>query len=207
MSARTVGLWFWLIIGGLAAAAIVWQLRHPPHLPAKVAGAALRLPELPTITPPEPFQLPLPEQYAELAARPLFITARRPEPPPPDEAASSEKPPPGPDQTFMLIGVLIASQSTVALLRPEAPNAKIARLKAGEMVGEWRLDAIFPNRVVLRKGEARQEVTLARPKKPTGPRAKRVGAPPPQNAEPAAHGPMATPQFNTPPPPIPAPPQ
>jgi general secretion pathway protein N len=207
MSTRTLGLWLWLLIGGLATVAVFWQLRYPPRPPTRAANAALRLPELPTATPPELFQLPL-EPSGDWVARPLFIASRRPEPPlPPDEATLPEKPPAGPDPTFTLLGVLIAPQSTVALLRPDGPNARIARIKAGEMVGDWRLDAVFPNRVVLRKGEATQEVALKPLKKLPGPRAKRGGVAPPPNAEPAAHGSMAAPQFNPPPPPVPAPPQ
>lgn len=205
MSARTLGLWLWLLIGGLAAAAIAWQLRYPPRPLTDAAGVAMRPPESPTVAPPPPFQLPLSEQSGDLVARPLFIAARRPESPPPDAPALPEKPPAGPDQTFMLMGVLMDAQNRVALLRPDGPNAKVARIKVGEMLGEWRLDAVFSNRIVLRKGDATQEVTLTRPKKPAGPRAKRADAKPSPNAEPAAQA-SAAPQSSAPPP-APPPPQ
>ena len=197
MSARAAGLLWWLAIGGLAAAALFWQLRHPPRLPPSVAGAAARLPELPAVTPLEPFQLSPLIQYEETVARPLFIAARRPEPPPPaDEVPPPppEKPPAGPEQKFLLLGVMITPQTMVALLRPEEPNAKTARIKPGEMVGEWRLETVFPNRVVLRKGDVTQELALTRPKKPTGPR--RAGAKPAQNPGPPASGPIVTPPPN-----------
>lgn len=203
MSARTLGLWLWLLIGGLAAAAIVWQLRYPPR--PLTDAVALHPPELPTVTPPPLFQLPSSEQSGDLVARPLFIAARRPEPPSPDEPTLPEKPPAGPEQTFMLMGVLMDAENRVALLRPDGPNAKVARIKAGEMLGEWRLDAIFPHRIVLRKGDAIQEVTLTRPKKTAGPRAKRADAKPSPNAEPAAQTLMAAPPSSAPP--IPPPPQ
>ncbi|HRD48213.1 MAG: hypothetical protein JNK95_10575 [Candidatus Competibacter sp.] len=196
MSARSAGLLWWLVVGGLAAAALFWQLRHPPRLPT-IAGAAARGPELPAAPPLEPFKLPLPDQYAETATRPLFIAARRPEPPPPPDEASPlppEKPPVGPEQKFLLLGVMITPQITVALLRPEEPNARTARIKPGETVGEWRLETVFPNRVVLRKGDATQELVLTRPKRPTGPR--RVGAKPAQNPGPPASGSVVVPPPN-----------
>ena len=98
------------------------------------------------------------------------------------------------------------AQNRVALLRPDGPNAKVVRIKAGEMLGEWRLDAIFPNRIVLRKGDATQDVTLTRPKKTAKPRVKREDAKPSPNAEPAAQGSVAAPQSSAPPP-VPPPPQ
>lgn len=208
MSARVAGLLLWLALGGLAAAAIFWQWHHPSPSPTVVAGAAARLPELPAVTPLEPFRLPPPVQYEETASRPLFIAARRPEPPPPPDEAPPpvpEKPPPGPEQKFLLLGVMITPQTMLALLRPEEPNAKTARIKAGEMVGEWRLETIFPNRVVLRKDAAIQEVALTRPKKPAGMR--RSGPKPPQAVQPPANMPGSAPPPNPLLPMIPAPPQ
>lgn len=218
MPARTVGLLLWLTMGGLAAAALVWQIGNPPRPP--MIGA-LPPPELPAVAPLERFHLSPPDGYGEMAARPLFIADRRPEPPPPDDAAS-EKPPAGPEQKFMLFGVMIAPGAQAALLRAQEPNAKTARVKVREMIGEWRLDAIFPDRVVLRKGGETQDVPLARPRKPAKPRVKQAGAQPgqkdavpPLNAPvPPAHAPIgpggmpAMPQPDGLPPPVaPVPPQ
>lgn len=196
-----MGWLLWLLIGGLAAAAILWQWHHPPLASVVTsAGTAARLPELPTVTSLESFRLPPLAQYEEMNARPLFIAGRRPEPPPPDEPPPPppEKPPVGPEQKFLLLGVVLSPQTTVALLRLEEPNAKTARVKIGDTVGEWRLETIFPNRVTLRKGAEIREVALARPKKPSGSR--RTGAKPPSAPPPSpANAPGDTP------PPIPAP--
>ena len=217
MSARAVVLWLWLAAGGLAAAALIWQLRHPPRLPtAVVPGATAQMPELPAVTPLEPFHLPPAEQYAETVTRPLFIPARRPEPPLPPDEAPPPPAPTGPDQKFLLLGVMITPQTTVALLRPEEPNARIARLKPGEMLGEWRLETVFPRRVVLSKGAVTQEVVLMRPKKAAGPRVRKPAgvkppagdtaqpAVPPTGVLPAAGAPPTAPPLI--PPPIIAPP-
>ncbi len=180
MPARTVGLLLWLTVGGLAAAALVWQIGNPPRPPMI---RALPPPELPAVAPLERFRLSPPDGYGEMAARPLFIADRRPEPPPPDDVAAPEKPPVGPEQKFMLFGVMIAPGIQAALLRMQEPNAKTARVKVGEMIGEWRLDTIFPDRVVLRKGGETQDLPLARPRKPAKPRVKRAGAQPEQQDE------------------------
>ncbi|MBS1223160.1 MAG: pilus assembly protein PilZ [Proteobacteria bacterium] len=176
MSARTAGLLLWLTLGGLAALSLVWQIGNPPQPPMI---RPLPPPELPAVAPLERFQLSPPDWYGEMTARPLFIADRRPEPPPPDDAAP-EKPPAGPEQKFMLFGVMIAPGTQAALLRAQEPNAKTARIKLGEMIGEWRLDAVFPDRVVLRKGRETQDLPLTRPRKPAKPRAKRAGTQPAQ---------------------------
>ncbi|MDS4019178.1 MAG: hypothetical protein RKR03_01495 [Candidatus Competibacter sp.] len=205
MSARTAGWLLWLLTGGLAVAAVIWQLAHPPR-PAVAVDAARRPPELPAVAPVQPFQLPPLDQYGEIVAHPLFVAARQPEPPPPEEAAP-EKPTAGPEQKPVLIGIMIAPESTVALLRPEEPNAKVARVKPGESVGDWRLEAILPNRVVLRKGQTIQELALERPKRPVRPKTPpRAPVRPAGDAVAPASIP-APPPPEAPPPVIPAPPQ
>jgi general secretion pathway protein N len=173
-----VGSLLWLAMGGVAALALFWQIRNPPRPPRVNLAPPPELPAPPAL---ERFRLAPPGQYAEMTARPLFIAERRPEPPPPpDEAAPPEKPSAGPEQKFMLFGVMIAPGTQAALVRLEEPNARTARVRVGEAIGEWRLDAVFPDRVVLRKGEATQDLPLTRPRKPTKPRAGRAGAQPGQ---------------------------
>lgn len=199
MSARTVGLLLWLFVGGLAATAVFWQLKHSPQWPT-VTGAAMRLPELPTVAPLAPFQLPSSGAYNEITTRPLFIAARRPEAPPPVETPPEKPPaPPGPEKKFLLLGVMITPSSTVALLRPEEPNAKTARVKPGETIGDWLLESAAPDRVVLRRGGATQELRLVHRRKPAGPRVNRPqGAVPPAAGVPNVPQPNALPQSITP---------
>ena len=196
MPAKTVGLLLWLALGGLAALTLLWRIGHPPQPPAVRAAPPPELPAAPAL---EPFGLSPPSQYSEVAIRPLFIAERRPEPPPPPDETPPEKPPTGPEQKFMLFGVMIMPGTQAALLRPEAPNAKTARVGVGEMIGEWRLDAVLPDRVVLRKGETTQELPLTRPRKPGKPRARRADAqqpgqqdvvPPTQAPAPPARAPI-----------------
>lgn len=205
MSAKIVGLLFWLLIGGLAAASAYWQATHPPQPPV-MSEATKRPLELPAVTPMQPFRLLLPAQYAEINARPLFIATRRPEPPPPPEEEPPPKPPTTPEQKLMLLGIVISPGMQAALLRPEEPNAKTAQIKLGETVGEWQLEAIFPNRVVVRKGQETQELMLTRLKKSPGPRGGRAGVKPVQGmTPPPAQMPVVVPS-NMPPPPMASPP-
>jgi hypothetical protein len=191
VKARKARWVLWLLIGGLAATIALWQWVHPPQLPAlSVTGA------MPQLSPPPAlpvFQLPLLEYYGDIITHPVFIATRLPEPPP-EDVPPVAPPPVGPEPVPVLLGIMIMPQATVALLRPEQPGAKTVRIRIGEMVGEWRLDAVFSNRVVLSKGAARLELVLVRPKPPAGSRpGKRIGAKPPPVATPPSVLPGAPP--------------
>lgn len=205
MTARNIGLLLWLLVGAGAAAAVYWQLAHPPRPPA--TSTVSRPPELPLVEPMRLFQLPPLDQYGEIVLHPLFIATRQPEPPPPPEEAPPERPsaPPGPEQKLTLLGVMITSSAKKALLRPEEPNAKTARIGLGEKVGEWRLEAVFSDRVVLRKGQSTQELPLMRPQKPVDLHGYRSGARRGRNARPVSQPAMA-PKPGAPPPPVVSPP-
>ncbi len=205
MSARAVGLVFWVSVAGLAAAALFWQLRHPPQAPA-VNTASQKPPDLPVVTPVAPFRLPVASTYNEISSRPLFVANRRPEPPPPEEPAP-EKPPAGPEKKFLLLGVMISPNLTTALLRPEEPNAKTVRIKPGETVDGWLLEKVLPNQVVIRQGQVSRELNLVRQKRPPKARTGRTGARGAQETAPPAVVPVVPqpgelPQAVVPPPPL-----
>ena len=207
MTARNAGLLLWLLVGVGAAAAVYWQFVHPLRPPA--TSIASRFPELPSAEPMQLFQLPPLDQYGEIVLHPLFIAAREPEPPPPDEASPAEPPaPPGLEQKLTLLGVMITSNTKKALLRSEEPNTKTARVSPGETIGEWRLEAVFSDRVVLRKGQSTQALPLIRPQKqkPIGPRAHQSGARRSQDARPVGQPTMAPKPDALPPPPVVSPP-
>ncbi|HCK80856.1 MAG TPA: hypothetical protein DIC59_05250 [Candidatus Competibacteraceae bacterium] len=196
---------FWVSVAGLAATALLWQLRHPPQAPA-VNTASQKPPDLPVVTPVAPFRLPVAAAYNEITGRPLFIATRRPEPPPPEEPAP-EKPPAGPEKKFLLLGVMISPHLTTVLLRPEEPNAKTVRIKPGETVDGWLLEKVSPNQVVIRQGQVSRELNLVRQKRPPRARAGRTGARGGQEAAPPAVVPVVPqpgelPQAAVPPPPL-----
>ena len=174
---RNLSVGFWVLVGGLALLALFWQIQHPPRPPAAPPMPPVELPAAVLL---EPFRLPPPEQYGIITTRPLFIAERRPEPPPPPEEAPPEpSAPPTPEQKFTVCGVMMMPGGQAALLRLEEPNAKTARVRVGEQIGEWRLERISPQGVVLRKGEVMRELPLTRPRRPGAPPARPQLAQPP----------------------------
>ena len=179
MRARHLGLGLGILAGGIAFLALFWQLQHPPHPPAVPPMPPV---ELPAAAPLEPFRLPPQDHYGIVTSRPLFITERRPEPPPPPEEEAPPQPPPlpTPEQKFVVFGVLLTPGTQAALLRLEEPHAKTTRVRVGEQIGEWRLERISPQGVVLRKGEVVRELPLTRRRRPGGPPPVRTSTAQPQ---------------------------
>ncbi len=107
---------------------------------------------------PEPeFALPPLESYAAIVERPLVAASRRPPPPAPEE--------PEPDQAgahawpFILSGVVISNDQRMALLLRLSDGSTV-RLRVGQEIDGWRIEAIEPDLVVLRQGDALEEVKL-----------------------------------------------
>ena len=110
---------------------------------------------------PEPeFALPPLVSYAAIVERPLFAASRRPSPPAPEEPEEPE-----PDQaeahawSFILSGVVISNDQRMALLQRLSDGSTV-RLRVGQEIDGWRIEAIEPDRVVLRQGDALEEVKL-----------------------------------------------
>lgn len=92
--------------------------------------------------------------------RPLFAPSRRSPaapptyvpPPPPAPVAR-----PAPD--LRLVGIIAGVDRAVAILRSPNGGPSVS-VKVGDMVESWRVDAISPERVVLREGEREQAYRL-----------------------------------------------
>jgi hypothetical protein len=118
--------------------------------------------ELPTHTPslqPARMELPVyrPPLEASLAiinARPLFDPARQPVEEPAESGTQSLSPP---DVT--LVGVLIAAQNSLALLKEPAARAAVS-LRRGESFQGWTLMRIERGFVVLKANEREFTVKL-----------------------------------------------
>lgn len=178
-SALLIGLC--LILGGV----IYLELSFVPSPPA-----ASRI----ALGPPEPAVLPVADpgftmkpldDFSEIARRPLFIPSRRPLPP------DTEPPRPGPRKAerhrFTLKGVVIVADERMAVLQRRRGRTAL-RVVEGQQIDGWLVEAIMPDRVVLRQGETREEVALrdnlkapsrakvrtVAPGTPTAPAAKRV---------------------------------
>ena len=126
---------------------------------------------------PEPGFTPPPKQdFAEIVSRPLFSPSRRPlerkaEPTAPDVKPGLEH--------VTLVGILIFPTKQVALFeRPSESN--LLEVRTGEKIEGWLVESIMPDKVVLRWGELRTEMTFvdkARLKPLLAPRSGRPTAP------------------------------
>ena len=118
-------------------------------------------------------------EYAETAARPLFIATRRPAP----AAAQASATPVMNKGQFTLTGVTIVGDTKIALLR-EKSSGRVVRVEQGKDVNGITVAKIEPEKVTLTQGGDEEVVAMLVSK----------GAPPP-NAPPvpvaSAAGPFA----------------
>lgn len=90
--------------------------------------------------------LPPIDAFQGITSRPLFNVSRRPiavdNPPPVEERA---------ELNVMLSGIVIGHSQQIAHLRSSA-DKRVQVLSVGDRIGGWRIEAIEPDRVVLRSG-------------------------------------------------------
>jgi hypothetical protein len=116
-------------------------------------------PDLPTATrmpaPPQPdvaaapgFTMPPAVAFTEILARPLFSRTRRPSAQAGHLPASS---------SLTLVAVVISADERHALLGSGQPP-KVARVHEGDTIAGWTVEAIMPDKVIVRRADAREEV-------------------------------------------------
>lgn len=98
------------------------------------------------------FAMPSASALSEVIARPVFSPTRRPAPQGAAVAASA---------AFSLVGVVIAPGERRALLGFGQPR-KIARVAEGEEISGWTVEAILPEKVIVRRADLREEVSAKR---------------------------------------------
>lgn len=91
------------------------------------------------------------EDYAAIAAKPLFNPARQKDPLPPPEGEEKDVLPPLSD--YRLVGIVIARESKLALVERRAAK-QVVTLHTGDDLDGRRVDDIRPNGVVLSGGAA-----------------------------------------------------
>ncbi len=124
-----------LVLTGLAAVQIVLPT---DELPAAEDGLAPRRPTL--------VDVPVPQDYPEIVARPLFSPGRRPAA---GDQASSE------DDSLVVIGIGTTTDSSTALLR--TGEGQVRRIRVGDEVNGWTVATIEPAAITLtRDGESRR---------------------------------------------------
>ena len=154
-----------LLSMGLAGL-IVFQLQHPPELNKIEAirsdDPMLEINAQETLL--EHFKIAAMDRYRDIVERPLFLESRKPPvldaPAAPIKAPVQEED----DKTFTLIGVMVTTETTTALLQVNE-TGKIVRLRPGEKVENWQLKSVDADFVTLRKGQKNKKLPLVRNKK------------------------------------------
>ena len=137
------------------------------------------------------------ERLSATRERPLFSPSRRPPPPPPVARAPGPPPPPPPPPppNVVLIGVVMDSEETRAVVRA---TDQILRLQIGDDVGGWKVAQIEGRKMVLSLDDRFATFTLfsgepgaAEPSTlPSPPRADKAAATPsPQSKPPPTQAP------------------
>jgi type II secretory pathway component PulC len=109
--------------------------------------------------------MPPRDTYAEVSERPLFFRSRRPLPP--ELESTAETPAETSRAAFVLSGVILTGTRRLALLQAQS-SPKIARVEEGQEYEGWTIEAIHPNRVVMRRGQEVSEIVLEdKARKPT----------------------------------------
>jgi hypothetical protein len=133
------------------------------------AGSELSLPDDPAIavapvTPAlelgdEPALAMAPiEHFSETVTRPLFMATRRP-PEPGAPVVATPEPARSSPLALELSGIVISPRERVALL-VRARSGEVIRVSEGELVGNWVVRSIHPDRVILEQEGKRQELRL-----------------------------------------------
>ena len=108
-----------------------------------------------------------PGQFADIVARPLFSTTRRPPAPKPrpiPKPVVIKKPPPPrePPLRAQLVGIVKGNGRRIALLRETGSN-KTQKLSTGDTIQSWEIEAIGDATVRMRHKKWSKELTLFRP--------------------------------------------
>ncbi|WP_031434576.1 hypothetical protein [Methylomarinum vadi] len=124
--------------------------------PRPTQGADLQL-ELPEIKPPAMAA----EMYADMVERPLFIEGRRPVVEEDEEESVQEV---DSVDDLELIGIYTDDNRLMALFSKKGRDKKFLKKAQGEDIGNWLLQEVHADSVVLDKDGKRQTLLLRKPK-------------------------------------------
>ena len=146
---------------GLAAGlASLWVDPHGQPLPElawtspSAVSPEIVAPQLALMTDPHAGN---PSAYPDILARPIFAADRRPPPPPKPPVQPPPPPPPDPFVSVQLTG-LFTGESGGVLARVEG---KMRRVKIGQQIGAWTLQAIEGREATFKQGEQERKLRLA----------------------------------------------
>lgn len=104
-------------------------------------------------------------EFVEMTMRPLFSPTRRP--PTADENSvvqdTAQEPTAEPIETsqFMVMGIVIAPDEKVALLKQLRNSAEIVRVKEGQKISDWTVSQITPQSVTIEQSGVTDVVKLS----------------------------------------------
>jgi hypothetical protein len=98
-----------------------------------------------------------PDAYPAILARPMFAPDRRPPPPPAPPVVPPPPPPPDPFASVQITGLFTGPGGGV-LARVEG---KMRRVKIGQTIGAWTLEAIEGREATFKQGEQERKLRLA----------------------------------------------
>lgn len=138
-----------LAVNATLAGVLIVQLRRDPSpvlppvpvgAPEQAAGTGDAIGTLPSLAPLA--------SYVTVLERPLFLPGRRPFA---RAEAAAAPPSPAPDGVPTLKGVVVTAEHAVAILvTPDAARYVVGEV--GSIVGSWKIEAIGPEGVRLRRG-------------------------------------------------------
>jgi hypothetical protein len=151
-----------------AAGCLVWQMWQSDDI-APLSTAASTSDQKPAEGERQlaSFQLAPAEDFEDILARPLFNRSRRPnlaQENPQGGGGGSEE---AAAAQISLNGVVLAGGKRIALLRLDG-DPKVMHVAEGQQAGGWLIEAIRPDRVILRRGDSASEVALDYKRKNAG---------------------------------------
>lgn len=114
--------------------------------------------------PPVPYVLPPLETFTAVVERPLFSPTRRmPNPPPEADAPVAEAPsaePSGPAEPELRFFGTVTQGGVAAALVTFPSTSEVARLRPGDMVGDWQVISVDRNKLELGLGDDRRSYEI-----------------------------------------------
>ncbi len=129
---------------GLAAPDTAFPVADGPSQAVSVATAA-------------PYAIPPLAELSETVGRPLFSPTRRP--PEPETTLPEETPVQATSGELTLVGVVIAGENRIALVR-QRNDSKLLRVVTAQIIAGWSVEEILPTSAILRRGDVRETLVL-----------------------------------------------
>lgn len=157
---------FLVAISLLAGPYLFWtRTEEPaPAIAASVTRAEPSATDTAAEQPPAPYVMPPLESFTAVVERPLFSPTRRmPNPPPEVDTPVAEAPaaePSGPAEPELRFFGTVTQGGVAAALVTFPSTSEVARLRPGDMVGDWQVISVERNKLELGLGDDRRSYEI-----------------------------------------------